>query len=92
MLAANQSRSLFARGSVRDENSSEANEAQVAAFATNHLSVVKASDGTVTASDVRRLEGAEREAEMARLLSGMPDSDAALTHARELLGLRAEAD
>jgi DNA repair protein RecN (Recombination protein N) len=66
--------------------------AQVAAFATNHLSVVKASDGTVTASDVRRLEGAEREAEMARLLSGMPDSDAALTHARELLGLRAEAD
>lgn len=66
--------------------------AQVAAFANNHLSVVKASDGSVTASDVRRLEGAEREAEMARLLSGMPDSDAALTHARELLGLRASAD
>ena len=65
--------------------------AQVAAFASNHLTVVKASDGSVTASDVRRLEGAEREAEMARLLSGMPDSDAALTHARELLGLRTEA-
>ncbi len=65
--------------------------AQVAAFATNHLTVVKAGDGSVTASDVRRLEGADREAEMARLLSGMPDSDAALTHARELLGLRAEA-
>ncbi len=62
--------------------------AQVAAFATNHLSVVKASDGAVTASDVRRLEGAEREAEMARLLSGMPDSEAALAHARELLALR----
>ena len=61
--------------------------AQVAAFASNHLTVVKASDGSVTASDVRRLEGADREAEMARLLSGMPDSDAALTHARELLGL-----
>lgn len=61
--------------------------AQVAAFATNHLSVVKASDGSVTASDVRRLEGAEREGEMARLLSGMPDSEAALTHARELLSL-----
>ena len=44
--------------------------AQVAAFANNHLSVVKASDGSVTASDVRRLDGAEREAEMARLLSG----------------------
>jgi DNA repair protein RecN (Recombination protein N) len=66
--------------------------AQVAAFATNHLSVVKASDGSVTASDVRRLEGADREAEMARLLSGMPDSDAALTHARELLSLRADLD
>ncbi|MHC3000591.1 DNA repair protein RecN [Microbacterium sp. HJ5] len=64
--------------------------AQVAAFATNHLTVVKAVDGSVTASDVRRLDGADREAEMARLLSGMPDSDAALTHARELLGLRAE--
>ncbi|WP_106813634.1 DNA repair protein RecN [Microbacterium timonense] len=66
--------------------------AQVAAFAANHLSVVKANDGSVTASDVRRLEGAEREAEMARLLSGMPDSDAALTHARELLSLRTDAD
>ncbi|MET0861896.1 MAG: DNA repair protein RecN [Microbacterium sp.] len=66
--------------------------AQVAAFAGNHLSVVKASDGSVTASDVRVLEGADREAEMARLLSGMPDSEAALTHARELLGLRTQPD
>lgn len=64
--------------------------AQVAAFATNHLTVVKETGDSVTASDVRRLEGADREAEMARLLSGMPDSDAALLHARELLGLRAE--
>ncbi|HKP09074.1 MAG TPA: DNA repair protein RecN, partial [Microbacterium sp.] len=64
--------------------------AQVAAFAANHLTVVKANDGSVTASDVRRLDGADREAEMARLLSGMPDSDAALTHARELLSLRSE--
>jgi DNA repair protein RecN (Recombination protein N) len=61
--------------------------AQVAAFANNHLSVVKASDGSVTASDVRRLEGPDREAEMARLLSGLSDSQAALTHARELLAL-----
>ncbi|GAA2922850.1 DNA repair protein RecN [Microbacterium luteolum] len=61
--------------------------AQVAAFANNHLSVVKANDGAVTASSVRLLEGEEREAEMARLLSGLADSDAALTHARELLSL-----
>jgi DNA repair protein RecN (Recombination protein N) len=59
--------------------------AQVAAFAGNHLSVVKSNDGSVTASSVRRLEGAAREAEMARLLSGLADSEAALTHARELL-------
>ncbi|OCG73195.1 DNA repair protein RecN [Microbacterium sediminis] len=65
--------------------------AQVAAFANNHLNVVKASDGTVTTSSVRALEGAEREAEMARLLSGMADSDAALSHARELLSLSATA-
>lgn len=61
--------------------------AQVAAFAGNHLSVVKANDGSVTSSSVTRLEGADREAEMARLLSGLSDSDAALTHARELLQL-----
>jgi len=59
--------------------------AQVAAFAGNHLTVVKSGDGTVTASSVRRLDGDDREAEMARLLSGLADSDAALTHARELL-------
>lgn len=63
--------------------------AQVAAFASNHLSVVKASDGAVTASSVTALQGEQREAEMARLLSGLADSDAALTHARELLALGA---
>ena len=61
--------------------------AQVAAFAGNHLTVQKASDGSVTASSVRRLEDADRETEMARLLSGLTDSDVALTHARELLSL-----
>ncbi len=66
--------------------------AQVAAFASNHLSVVKSHDGQVTASSIRQLDGAEREAEMARLLSGMADSDAALTHARELLGLGARSN
>ncbi|WP_460786188.1 DNA repair protein RecN [Microbacterium tumbae] len=66
--------------------------AQVAAFANNHLSVVKSNDGAVTASSVRRLEGQDREAEMARLLSGLADSDAALTHARELLSLGATAN
>jgi DNA repair protein RecN (Recombination protein N) len=61
--------------------------AQVAAFAANHLSVVKESDGSVTASSVQRLDGTAREAEMARLLSGLADSSTALEHARELLEL-----
>lgn len=61
--------------------------AQVAAFATNHLSVVKDSDGTVTASSVEQLDGDRRIAEMARLLSGLPDSQSGMTHARELLEL-----
>jgi DNA repair protein RecN (Recombination protein N) len=61
--------------------------AQVAAFAGNHLSVVKDSDGAVTASSVRQLHGEERAAEMARLLSGLPDSASGLEHARELISL-----
>ncbi|MGG7509884.1 DNA repair protein RecN [Plantibacter sp. YIM 135249] len=64
--------------------------AQVAAFANNHLSVVKSGDGSVTASSVRQLTGADREAEMARLLSGLAESDSGLAHARELLELAAE--
>lgn len=59
--------------------------AQVAAFSTNHLVVEKGSDGSVTASNVRPVHGEERAAEMARLLSGSPDSAVALEHARELL-------
>ena len=63
--------------------------AQVAAFADTHLAVVKSSDGAVTASDVRTVDGEERIAEMARLLSGQPDSAVAKEHARELLELAA---
>jgi len=63
--------------------------AQVAAFATNHLRVVKDQSGAVTASSVQQLTGDERVAEMARLLSGLPDSESGLEHARELLDLAA---
>jgi len=59
--------------------------AQVAAFSTNHLRVVKNNDGSVTKSSVQQLTGDERIAEMARLLSGLPDSESGLAHARELL-------
>ena len=63
--------------------------AQVAAFANNHLQVVKDSSGGFTESSCRRLDGEERVAEMARLLSGMSDSVSALEHASELLALGA---
>jgi DNA repair protein RecN (Recombination protein N) len=59
--------------------------AQVAAFSTNHLRVVKDSDGAVTASSVQQLQGQERIEEMARLLSGLADSESGLAHARELI-------
>jgi DNA repair protein RecN (Recombination protein N) len=59
--------------------------AQVAAFSTNHLRVVKDSDGAVTASSVQQLQGEERIEEMARLLSGLTNSESGLQHARELI-------
>ncbi|WP_449282630.1 DNA repair protein RecN [Leucobacter sp.] len=62
--------------------------AQVAAFANNHLQVVKDSSGGFTESSCRRLDGDDRLAEMARLLSGLSDSGSALEHAAELLALR----
>ena len=59
--------------------------AQVAAFSTNHLRVVKDSEGAVTASSVQQLQGEERIEEMARLLSGLSGSESGLQHARELI-------
>jgi len=61
--------------------------AQVAAFADRHLRVRKDTTGEFTASSVEALTGAEREREMARLLSGLESSESALEHARELLAL-----
>ncbi|MCL2092128.1 MAG: DNA repair protein RecN [Micrococcales bacterium] len=57
--------------------------AQVAAFADHHL-VVTRSDGVVRASDVHQVDGDDRLAELARMLSGQ-DSQTARAHAAELL-------
>ena len=56
---------------------------QVAAYADVHLMVD--SNGRDGASGVRRLEGDDRVAELARMLAGLGDSDTARAHARELL-------
>ncbi len=61
---------------------------QVAAFADRHLVVTKTSGDqgeAVTASDVCAVTGSDRETELARMLSGDPDSAAARQHAAELL-------
>lgn len=59
--------------------------AQVAAFAGTQIRVLKNSDGSVTESQVSVLSQQEREVELARMLSGNPESSVALEHARELL-------
>lgn len=61
--------------------------AQVAAFASNHVQVVKDSSGGFTESSCRTLLGDARRAEIARLLSGLADSENALAHASELLAM-----
>ena len=58
---------------------------QVAAFAANHLRVLKDSDGGVTASSVLQLDDEQRVTELARMLSGLSDSESGLAHARELI-------
>jgi DNA repair protein RecN (Recombination protein N) len=56
---------------------------QVAAYADVHLMVE--STGKNGASGVRRLDGDDRVAELARMLAGLGESDTARAHARELL-------
>jgi len=58
---------------------------QVAAFANRHLRVLKTIGDQYTASDVVSLHGEERVEEIARMLSGMSDSETAKASARELM-------
>ena len=63
--------------------------AQVAAFADTHLVVDKSPDtgAGVTATDIRAVDGEDRVRELARMLSGLADSDTGQAHARELLAV-----
>lgn len=58
---------------------------QVAAFADHHLVVSKSTGGHVTVSDVKAVADDDRVLELARMLAGQDDSEAARDHARELL-------
>jgi DNA repair protein RecN (Recombination protein N) len=60
---------------------------QIAGMADHHFRIEKTEQlGRVT-TQVRRLEGTEREHEIARLISGDRVTEVALASARELLGL-----
>jgi DNA repair protein RecN (Recombination protein N) len=67
--------------------------AQVAAFADTHLVVDKSPDtgAGLTATDIRAVDGEDRVRELARMLSGLTDSDTGQAHARELLAVAATA-
>ena len=58
---------------------------QVAAYADEQVQVAKQTDEAATVSQARVLDRPERVIELSRMLSGQPDSDAARTHAAELL-------
>ena len=58
---------------------------QVAALANQHLRVSKEPATEFISVEVRSLEGPDREEELARMLSGSPESQTAKDHARELL-------
>jgi DNA repair protein RecN (Recombination protein N) len=58
---------------------------QVAAFADAHLAVEKRQGDDDTVSSVRLLDEDEQQVEIARMLSGQPDSSTARTHAAELI-------
>ena len=58
---------------------------QVAAHADRHLVVRKSDTGEVTSSGVAVVEGADREAEIARMLAGNATSEAARAHAADLI-------
>jgi DNA repair protein RecN (Recombination protein N) len=64
---------------------------QVAAFADQHVVVVKSSDGTVTTSGLTSLDDDGRVKELSRMLAGLEDSDTALAHAEELLATAQES-
>ena len=64
---------------------------QVAAFANRHLRVLKSSTAEFTATDVVRLEGEQVVEELARMLSGLSESESGRSHAKELLDIAQSA-
>ena len=59
--------------------------AQIAAMGDHHLLIEKQTDETRTYTNVRSLDFEERKHELARIISGNPDSEITLKSAEELL-------
>ncbi len=77
---------LLARLSMHHQVLCITHTPQLAAYADHHLVVSKTADASTTRAVVRELIREEdRVEELARMMSGMKDSDSARTHAFELL-------
>ena len=61
---------------------------QVAAWADTHFVVKKSDDGSISQSDVEKLDTQNRIEEIARMLAGLEGSSSAREHAAELLAMR----
>ena len=59
--------------------------ASIAVYADNQIKIEKAVTGGITSSNVHLVQGEERVAEIARMLSGDADTQASLGHARAML-------
>jgi DNA repair protein RecN (Recombination protein N) len=59
--------------------------AQVASWADAHVVVDKVATDSTTTTKIAVVNGEQRVAELARMLSGTPESSTAQQHARELL-------
>jgi DNA repair protein RecN (Recombination protein N) len=62
---------------------------QIAAYGTTHFRIEKAVKAGRTSTSVTRVEGAGREAEIARMMGGADISSAVLTGAREMIEAKA---
>lgn len=65
---------------------------QVAAAAHGQIGVIKTQRKDATVTTAERLTGEARVIELARMLSGQPDSATARSHARELLAVHSRGD
>ena len=61
---------------------------QVVAWADTHFVVKKSDDGSISQSDVEKLDNQNRIEEIARMLAGLEGSSSAREHAAELLAMR----